>query len=74
MLVLLLVAGDVVGRVVTIAHEGGHMMIGTLTGGSVKDFKLNVKEEGGGTNYNRLPGWLGDVNFGGDPTGPGRRP
>jgi hypothetical protein len=60
-LVLLLVAGGPVGRVVTIAHEGGHMLIGTLTGGSVKDFQLNANREGGGTNYNRLPGWLGDT-------------
>jgi hypothetical protein len=37
------------------------MAIGVLTGGSVKDFRLNATNEGGGTNYNRLPGWLGDI-------------
>lgn len=58
---LVLVAGGPVGRVVTIAHEGGHMAIGILTGGRVKNFQLNANEEGGGTNYDRLPGWLGDI-------------
>ena len=58
---LVLVAGGPVGRVVTIAHEGGHMAIGILTGGRVKDFQLNANDEGGGTNYTRLPGWFGDI-------------
>jgi Peptidase M50B-like len=60
-LVLLIVAGGPVGRVVTITHEGGHMVIGSLTGGRVKDFELSARQEGGGTNYHRLPGWLGDI-------------
>jgi Peptidase M50B-like len=58
-LVLLLAAGDVVGRVVTITHEGGHMVVGFLTGGNIKHFYLNADRPGGATAYNRLPGWLG---------------
>jgi Peptidase M50B-like len=60
-LVLLVVAGDVVGRVVTITHEGGHMVIGLLTGGNVKHFYLNRDRPGGATSFDRLPWWLGDV-------------
>jgi Peptidase M50B-like len=53
---LVLVAGGHIGGVVAIAHEGGHTMIGILTGGSVKDFQLSANEESGGTNYNRRTG------------------
>lgn len=37
------------------------MAVGVLTGGRVKDFRLNAGKEGGGTEYHRLPGWLGDI-------------
>lgn len=60
-LVLLLVAGDEVGRIVTITHEGGHMVVGFLTGGRIKHFYLNRDEPGGATAFHRLPAWLGDV-------------
>jgi Peptidase M50B-like len=60
-LVLLVVAGDEVGRVVTITHEGGHMVVGFLTGGSIEHFHLNAGDTGAATRFNRLPGWLGDI-------------
>jgi hypothetical protein len=59
-MVLLVVAGDVVGRVVTITHEGGHMVVGLLTGGKIKNFYLNRDDTGAATSFHRLPGWLGD--------------
>jgi hypothetical protein len=59
--VLLIVAADTVGRVVTITHEGGHMAVGVLTGGNVKEFKLNAGDVNAGTTFNRVPGWLGDI-------------
>ena len=51
--VLLVVAGDVIGRVVTITHEGGHMAIALLTGGSPKHFHLNADDDGAATAFNR---------------------
>ena len=37
------------------------MVVGLLTGGSIKHFYLNADRPGGATAFNRLPGWLGDV-------------
>ena len=36
-----------------VAHEGGHMVIGALTGGRVKDFELDANQTGGGTTCSR---------------------
>jgi hypothetical protein len=58
---LLAVAGDPAGRVVSIAHEGGHMVIAVLTGGSVKHFQLNADDDGAGTIFNRPLGWVSDI-------------
>ena len=51
--VLLVVAGDAIGRVLTITHEGGHMAIALLTGGSPKHFHLNADDDGAATAFNR---------------------
>jgi hypothetical protein len=40
----------VVGRIVTITHEGGHMAVGFLTGGRIKHFYLNRDDPGGATD------------------------
>jgi hypothetical protein len=58
-IVLLVVAGDAVGRVVTITHEGGHMVVGLLVGGKLKHFYLNRNDDGAETQFNPGPGWLG---------------
>ena len=58
---LVLLAGHVVGPVVTVAHEGGHMAIGFLTGGRVKYFRLESDSEDAETRFDPLPGWLGDI-------------
>jgi len=60
---LVIAAGAVVGRVVTITHESGHMVIGFLTGGTVKYFYLNEDREGGATEFVEpgRPGWLGGI-------------
>ena len=58
---LVVLAGEVVGRVVTVTHESGHMMVGFVTGGRVKHFYLNADREGGATDFHRGPGWLGWV-------------
>ena len=59
--VLLVVAGDVISRVVTITHEGGHMAIALLTGGSPKHFHLNADDDGAATAFNRPLGWVSDI-------------
>jgi len=48
-LLLVLVAGPIVGRVVTITHEGGHMLVHFFIGRGVRHFYLNRDEEGGAT-------------------------
>jgi Peptidase M50B-like len=58
---LVLLVGDVVGRIVTITHEGGHMVVGLLTGGRVDHFKLNADREGGSTTFRPGPGWPGSI-------------
>lgn len=58
---LVIVAGDVVGRIVTVTHESGHMVVGVLTGATVKHFYLNRDDEGGATQFDRGPGWLGGI-------------
>jgi peptidase M50B-like protein len=58
---LVLLAGHVVGPVVSVAHEGGHMAIGFLTGGKVEYFRLKPDSENAETKFDRLPGWLGDI-------------
>jgi hypothetical protein len=55
-LVLLVVAREVVGRVVTITHEGGHMVVGVLTGQKVKHFYLNANDDGAATQFHRPVG------------------
>jgi hypothetical protein len=60
-LVLLVVAKEVVGRVVTVTHEGGHMVIGVLTGQKVKHFYLNANDDGAATAFHRPLPWLSDI-------------
>jgi hypothetical protein len=45
-LLLVLVAYDAVGALVTIAHEGGHMVVGTATGHRVHYFEVTHGREG----------------------------
>ena len=54
-IVLVLVAGDAVGSVVTTAHEGGHMVIALVTGRRIDYFELG--EEGGGVTTFADRGW-----------------
>jgi hypothetical protein len=58
---LVLLAGRVVGPVVSVAHEGGHMAIGFLNGGKVEYFRLKPDSVNAETKFDRLPGWLGDI-------------
>jgi hypothetical protein len=58
---LVLLAGRVVGPVVSVAHEGGHMAIGFLTGGKVEYFRLKPDSVNAETKFDRLSGWLGDI-------------
>ncbi len=58
---LVLLAESVVGPVVSVAHEGGHMAIGFLTGGKVEYFRLEPDSVNAETKFDRLPGWLGDI-------------
>lgn len=58
---LVVLAGDVVGRIVTVTHESGHMVVGFMTGSTVKHFYLNPDREGGATEFHRGPGWLGGI-------------
>jgi hypothetical protein len=44
---LVLVAYEAVGPVVTLVHEGGHMLVATLTGYRIKDFRVESGYSGG---------------------------
>jgi hypothetical protein len=46
-LLLMLVAGESVGALVTVTHEGGHMLMGVLTGHKIVYFELTGGHEGG---------------------------
>jgi hypothetical protein len=52
-LVLVAFAGDVTSAIVTVAHEGGHMLAGLLSGRGISGFTLDDGPEpiGGGTYY-----------------------
>jgi hypothetical protein len=62
-LVLVAFAGSVVRTIVTVAHEGGHMLAGLLFGRGITSFELTDGDEltgGGGTGLDPMSGF-GDV-------------
>ncbi|MDF3051381.1 MAG: hypothetical protein K0R87_3019 [Pseudonocardia sp.] len=51
---LVLVASQAVGALVTVAHEGGHILIGTLTGYRINNFEVKSESAyNGGTEFER---------------------
>jgi hypothetical protein len=59
MLVLVAFTGGVASSIVTVAHEGGHMMAALASGRGVTGFELiegNEVTGGGGTRYTRIRG------------------
>ena len=46
-LLLLVVAGDSVGALVTVAHEGGHMVVGIMTGHKILYFEMDDADNAG---------------------------
>lgn len=62
-LVLVAFAGGFVRTIVTVAHEGGHMLVGLLFGRAITSFELTDGDElsgGGGTGLDPTSGF-GDV-------------
>jgi Peptidase M50B-like len=49
-LLLVVVAYEAVGAVVTVAHEAGHMVVGALTGHGIHHFQVTIGGEGA-TSY-----------------------
>jgi hypothetical protein len=56
---LLSVAGHAATHAVTMAHEGGHALVGVLMGGKLQNVTFSPQQRG--ATRVSVPGWLGDI-------------